>query len=65
MSGREFATDEQKEFEYRSEMRGFKTKPQVKANNKVILKNGSVIWFAGEKYTVVKVIGGPILEKVR
>jgi len=62
---REFATDEQKEFEYRSEMRGFKNLPQVKSNKRVILRKGNTVWFEGSEYVVVKAIGGPILEKVR
>ena len=62
---REFATDEQKEFEYLSEMRGFKTLPKVKSNKRVILRKGNTVWFDGSEYTVVKAIGGPLLEKVR
>lgn len=65
MSGRELATDEQNEFEHRSEMRGFKTIPKAKTSKKVILKNGNSVWFEGAEYTVIKAIGGPLLEKVR
>jgi len=55
-------TDEQQAHELRAELRGFPSLLLPRNSKKVTLKTGDSIWFEGERYVVVKAIGGVLLE---